>query len=168
MSKYFKPGVWNAVCGRCGFEFKSNELKELPEYPGVYVCEKDWEPRHILDFFKPRVDRGQSVPWSQDDSDVVVGRVVVTAAMSPYDVPTTAREVSIDASGGAITLTLPLATSVPGIGSFISFARTDSTANTVIIARNGSDLVENGLFITLNVPIGIRLRSDAVKYWRYT
>lgn len=169
MSKdYFKPGAWNAVCGRCGFQFKSNELKELPEFPGVYVCDKDWEPRHILDFFKPRVDRGQSVPWSQDDPDVAVGYVSITSADSPYTMLTTTRELSIDATGGSITITLPAATSVDGIGCFISFSRTDTTSNTVTIQRAGADLIENGTSITLVGPRGIRLRSDDVKYWRYT
>lgn len=71
MSKdYFKSGTWNALCGVCGFKFKADELKK--RWDGIYVCEQDWEPRHILDFFKVRPDH-MEVPWSQPDTSTDSG-----------------------------------------------------------------------------------------------
>lgn len=65
---YYKQGSWNSVCAVCGFKKKSDELKK--RWDGVYVCEQDWEPRNILDFFKVRPDH-QAVPWTQHDTTVV-------------------------------------------------------------------------------------------------
>lgn len=57
---YFHKGSWNAVCDRCGFKFKSHELKQT--WDGFYVCEDDFELRHPLDFIRSRIDN-QTVPW---------------------------------------------------------------------------------------------------------
>jgi len=49
-NNFYKPGTWKVVCDRCGFVFRSNELKKT--WDGLMVCEQDWEPRHIADFIK--------------------------------------------------------------------------------------------------------------------
>jgi len=39
------PGKgYKMTCHRCGFQFPSNEI--IKEWTGLYVCKKDWEPRH--------------------------------------------------------------------------------------------------------------------------
>lgn len=43
MSKYVS-GQWNAICDRCGFKFKSSELKK--DWQGLMVCADDFETRH--------------------------------------------------------------------------------------------------------------------------
>lgn len=48
--------------------------------------------------------------------------------------------VTVDASGGAITLTLPLAISVPGKMYFIK--KIDASVNQVIIAASGADTID--------------------------
>jgi len=46
----FVSGQWNAICDRCGFKFKSSELKK--DWQGLMVCEKDFEPRHPQSLIK--------------------------------------------------------------------------------------------------------------------
>lgn len=48
--------------------------------------------------------------------------------------------VTVDATSGAVTLTLPLAASVPGKMYFIK--KTDSSVNQVIIAVSGADTID--------------------------
>jgi len=59
-------GDYNAICDRCGFKFKASKLRKTWE--GLYVCKKDWEPRHPSDFFRAPVD-DQTVPWTRPDDD---------------------------------------------------------------------------------------------------
>lgn len=40
----YVSGQWNAICDRCGFKFKSSELKK--DWQGLMVCEDDFETRH--------------------------------------------------------------------------------------------------------------------------
>ena len=46
----FRSGQWNALCDRCGFKFKSSELRK--DWQGLMVCDKDFERRHPQDFIK--------------------------------------------------------------------------------------------------------------------
>lgn len=57
-------GKWNCICDRCGFEFKSDELKK--EWTNLMVCSSCWEPRHPQDLLRPRVERGD-IPWSRPE-----------------------------------------------------------------------------------------------------
>lgn len=63
-------GSWNAICDRCGFKYKSFQLRK--EWTGLMVCKNCWEPRHPQDLIKiPKDD--QSVPWSRpEQNDVFV------------------------------------------------------------------------------------------------
>lgn len=49
MTKYVS-GQWNAICDRCGFKFKSGELKK--DWQGLMVCENDFETRHPQSLIK--------------------------------------------------------------------------------------------------------------------
>ena len=57
-------GVYNALCDVCGFKFKNYQLKK--RWDGYMVCKDDWEPRHILDFYKVRNDE-HPLPWTRPD-----------------------------------------------------------------------------------------------------
>ena len=59
-------GQWNALCDRCGFKFKSGDLKK--EWQGLYVCKDCWEIRQPLDFLEGVPD-DPSVPWTRPDSN---------------------------------------------------------------------------------------------------
>jgi hypothetical protein len=50
MSTYYKSGQWNAICDRCGFKFKSGELKK--DWQGLMVCSQDYEQRNPQDFLR--------------------------------------------------------------------------------------------------------------------
>ena len=74
----YAKGQWNALCARCGFEYKSSQLHR--EWTGKRTCRGAgtngcWEPRHPQDFLQGQTD-DQSVPWIQKpkpDVDVSVG-----------------------------------------------------------------------------------------------
>ena len=79
-NSYYAPGEWNAVCDRCGFEYKSSELKRT--WDGLMVCSKDWEPRHPQDFVRGVKDP-QSVPWTRDEGPDVF--TAVAQSLVPVD-----------------------------------------------------------------------------------
>ena len=59
---YYAKGQHNAICDRCGFEYKSSQLKK--EWTNLMVCRDCWEPRHEQDFVKGVKD-DQSVSWTR-------------------------------------------------------------------------------------------------------
>ena len=80
---YFKLGTYNVTCAVCAGVFKADELKE--RWDGVKVCSKDWEPRNILDFFRPVPDKSQTVPWSQpNDSEGEIHLTNLIASVPTY------------------------------------------------------------------------------------
>ena len=76
----FLDGSYNAICQRCGFKYKANQIAK--EWTGLLVCKGDgtnncWEVRHPQDFVRGVVDR-QAVPNPSpeaDDSFLAVGDV---------------------------------------------------------------------------------------------
>jgi hypothetical protein len=63
--RHYKPGVWKALCDVCGFEFKSDKLKQ--RWDGMMVCSEDFETRHPQDLLRvPR--ENPSVPWTRPDN----------------------------------------------------------------------------------------------------
>jgi len=76
-------GDWNAICDMCGRRFKASEL--IKNWKGLMVCPEDWEPRHVLDFFRlpgEKID----VPFARTDPDEVFGQS--TDAIGFVDPPT--------------------------------------------------------------------------------
>lgn len=71
-------GSWNAICDRCGFKYKSFQLKQ--EWTGQMVCTDCWEPRHPQDLIKiPKDD--QSIPWARPEpADVFITVTTVSAS----------------------------------------------------------------------------------------
>ena len=53
------PGDFWRICDRCGGKFRQSETQKT--WDGLWVCKKDWEPRHPQDFVHGRSDR-QTVP----------------------------------------------------------------------------------------------------------
>ena len=45
---------YNYTCPRCGFVIKFADAKQ--DWRGVWVCAKDWEPRHPMDFYRQKSD----------------------------------------------------------------------------------------------------------------
>lgn len=70
MGNYYKAGTWNAICDRCGFEFKSDELRM--EWTGLMVCHPCWEPRHPQDLIRPHRE-APPLPWVRPEpTDVFI------------------------------------------------------------------------------------------------
>lgn len=65
MSTYYKKGEWNAICDRCGFEYKSDQI--VKEWNGLRVCKSCYESRHPQDYVRGVKD-DQSVPWTRSES----------------------------------------------------------------------------------------------------
>jgi hypothetical protein len=55
---------YNALCDVCGFKKKASEL--IKRWDGLMVCDEDWEPRNILDFYRTRNDAHQ-LPFTRPD-----------------------------------------------------------------------------------------------------
>jgi hypothetical protein len=68
MRSYYVSGQWNAICDRCGFQYKSAELRL--EWTGFRVCSSCFESRHPQDFLKVRSERG-GVPWSRPEQSPI-------------------------------------------------------------------------------------------------
>lgn len=136
---YWKSGTWNAVCAVCGFQYKADQLRK--RWDGFYVCEQDWEPRHVLDFFKVKEDKSQSVPWSQKDintftPNISAGPLLLTAA----DLKNMSYTLIIQVSAVNISITLPSIATLPSWVSRINVIRIDSvTAKNATLVASGSD-----------------------------
>lgn len=59
---------WNVLCPVCGLQVPSTDIKE--RWDGKFVCSKDWEPRHVLDFYKNRND-AHLLPYIYSDNNGV-------------------------------------------------------------------------------------------------
>jgi hypothetical protein len=70
MRSYYKPGSWNTICDRCGFEHKSDLLRS--EWTGLMVCGSCYETRHPQDLL--RVPKEEvTPPWTRPEpADVFV------------------------------------------------------------------------------------------------
>lgn len=55
---------YNTLCDVCGFKFKASELRK--RWDGFMVCDADWEPRNILDFYKTKND-SHLLPYTRPD-----------------------------------------------------------------------------------------------------
>lgn len=60
----FKLGDWNVRCDQCGFKGKASEM--VGRWDGLFVHQRHWEPRHELDYFRPRTE-DTTVPWVRVD-----------------------------------------------------------------------------------------------------
>jgi hypothetical protein len=78
---YYKPGVWNAICDVCGFEFKSDKMKK--RWDGLMVCSDDFELDHPQKYLRVR-EESQSVPWVRTEPEDTFVFVCYLYAISAY------------------------------------------------------------------------------------
>jgi hypothetical protein len=76
---YFKKGCWNAICDICGFQFKSDELKQ--NWKGQMVCDSDFEMRNPQDFIQIPKDN-PAIAWSRPEG---ADSFVAGATLNPLD-----------------------------------------------------------------------------------
>lgn len=75
----FVLGQWNCICDRCGFQFKSAELKK--EWTGRMVCGGCWEPRHPQDLIRVRAETAVpdwTRPKPEDVFITIIGDNILT------------------------------------------------------------------------------------------
>lgn len=58
--------VWHVQCPVCGFKKLSTDMRK--RWDGLMVCEKDWEPRHPIDFYNVKPE-DTSVPYVYPNID---------------------------------------------------------------------------------------------------
>lgn len=149
---YWKSGTWNATCAVCGFEFKSDQLQQ--DWRGLYVCSKDFEPRHILDFFENPPPES-TIPWSQPDNDDMDQATAYTlSGGSALILGASATEVLIDVTttGAAATVLLPTAnntTNYPARSSvtIVLFNNEDSTHAFTVTTASGTVLGDSSVVV---------------------
>ena len=81
MKKIGWPGKgYKMACHRCGFWYPSTELQK--EWTGLYVCKKDYEPRHPQTLIKVHGEKAFPDIVSKD-ANVYVG-ICTVASNSAY------------------------------------------------------------------------------------
>lgn len=91
-----------------------------------------------------------------------VSAITTTGTITPQQ----AGLVQVSAASGNVTLTLPAASAAGGAAMAFTFARTDTSGNSVTVNRAGSDTIEG--LASIAIPTGgrIGLVSDGVSAWR--
>jgi len=70
----------------------------------------------------------------------------------------------VDATAGAITLSLPIASTAPAMT--VTVKKTDSSANGVVVSRTGTDLIDGATSTTITTQYGaVVLRSTGAGSW---
>lgn len=73
MRDEYVHGQWNVICDRCGFKYKSAQLRREWTHlmtchgPGTNGC---WEERHPQEFVRGVPDR-QAPPWTRPEAEDV-------------------------------------------------------------------------------------------------
>lgn len=157
----YKSGDWLATCDVCDFVHYASELKH--RWDGLRVCEKDWEPRHPLDFIRG-ITENIAPPWTRPNMDELetptdvefgfVGPLVISD-----------ESVIVDATGGNITMQMPAANAVPAPGQGIVIQRVDATSNTVTVTPSGADTINNAASFLLPPMKKFIATSDDVSRW---
>lgn len=65
----YEPGQWNAICDRCGFQFKARQIRK--EWTGKMVCSGPatndcWDRRNLQEV-KPAARQQRPLPWTRPD-----------------------------------------------------------------------------------------------------
>ena len=71
MDPHLILGDWNAQCDRCGFQYKSTQLRL--QWNNLRCCfgggtNGCWEPRNRQEFVRGKPDR-QAPPWTRSDTE---------------------------------------------------------------------------------------------------
>lgn len=84
------PGDHWLVCDSCGLTFRRSEMRE--RWDNLWVCRKDWEPRHPQELVQPRHDRiAVDVARPPEDETTLL-------SVEPFSTPSSWDQLSL--SGG--------------------------------------------------------------------
>lgn len=78
----FVSGKWNAICDVCGVKFKNTELRK--RWDGLMVCDRDFEHRHIADFFKITPEKNNVVDPRHEAEDQFTNVTYINTGDLPY------------------------------------------------------------------------------------
>jgi len=121
-----KSYEYNGICDICGFKKKNYELRK--RWDGYWVCDEDWESRHILDFYRTKNDV-HNLPFTRPDSNTLLtwtpvftgfvqnvgtGTITITGTYSKDTINTLIKfQVEIQITGNATTTSSPATVSLP-------------------------------------------------------
>lgn len=130
MDSYYKPGAWNVICDRCGFEFKNDELK-VEEHTNYRVCSKCLDVENPQQHIRIRKER-ITPPWTRPEerfaADITASGNINWVTTYPL------HAVTVDCTSGNITLGFTAAThSIADLGTLFQIIRVDNTANTLTV-----------------------------------
>jgi hypothetical protein len=96
---------------------------------------------------------------------------VVAQKTADYTLTAWDQYVEVDATAGAVTLTLPAANSASislnNLGAWYRVVKTDASGNAVTVARAGSDTINGGTTVSTTTQYGcIDVHCVAATVWR--
>lgn len=115
----------------------------------TYASQKDW-PRIV----------------AQSINEVIAsrGKFGVRSVSATGDIASTDGLVLVDATAGAVTMTLPLAASVPG--RVFAVKKVDASGNAVTVDGNGSETIDGATTQALSAQYDVlTVASDGTEWW---
>jgi hypothetical protein len=93
---------YNAICDVCGFKMKASQIRL--RWDGLRVCEKDWETRHIADFYYTRNDT-HTLPFTRpaDPKTTYLSLGTLTDPYANPEAPTNAYDIQAAPSAAFTT-----------------------------------------------------------------
>lgn len=87
---YYKHGSYNAICDRCGFKYKAEQLRQ--EWTGSMTCfggetNQCWEPRHPLDLIRPKPESTAPQEVSPEVTDTFVSVTYTESGVQENTIP---------------------------------------------------------------------------------
>lgn len=159
------PGEWKAICDICGFQFMASELTE--NWKHQRVCSKDNDRRNPQELQRPKIDE-QKVEWTRDTDTVAqLGYKALTITNSPYTIVVGDSVFDVDSSGGAINITLPVASTYSKDTFVFTFTKTDTSSNAITLLRTGSDTIDGATSKALpTVQFAVTKYINGVTKWK--
>lgn len=110
------------------------------------------------------VRKVKGMAWLDTSITALGGLLAVTTKTADYTAVSTDSVILVDATGGAVTITLPTAVGISGKAFYIK--RLNAGANTVTVDANAAETVDDGLTAVLTVQYeAITIVSDNVEWW---
>lgn len=107
---------------------------------------------------------GPPGPQSPPGHDAAGGPVAISTKTGNYSLMLTDNVIIVDATSGAVTISLPLSASATGHIFYVK--KKDPTANAVIIQANGSELIDGSNTLTTTTQYeSFTLVTDGTQWW---